>query len=291
VVGYKPSYGRVSRYGVVAFASSLDQVGIFAQDAVGAAALAEVIEGVDERDATSESMGTLSLESLLTQPYDFAGAKVAMLKETLNTRLDADVSAAWGSVQSKLFGLGAHLAEVSVPAWRYALETYYLLCCSEASSNLARYDGVRYGHRAAGITDLDDLYAKSRAEGFGTEVKQRILMGTLALSSGYFDAYFKKAAQVRRVLVNQMNVLFKKYDFVIMPTTPTVAFPLASLSSGTMEMYENDVFTVGVNVAGLPAVSVPAGVRGLPVGIQLIGPRGSDEKLLRAANRLQELIA
>ncbi len=290
VVGFKPSYGRVSRHGVVAFASSLDQVGVFARDVLGVSAVTEALEGIDIKDATSETMESISLEAVLGDSFDFSGAKIALLTQTLSTKLDVGVSQGWNEAQNLLKAKGAKFSEVSIPAWEFALETYYLICCSEASSNLSRYDGVRYGHRA-NTTDLDSLYQKSRAEGFGIEVKQRILLGTLALSSGYFDAYFKKAAQVRRLLVNQMNELFSDHDFILMPTTPTVAFGLSSLSSGTLEMYENDIFTVGVNIAGLPAISVPIKTSGLPVGIQLIGQRGSDQKLLRAAHTLQEMLA
>lgn len=287
VVGVKPSYGRISRFGVIAFASSLDQVGVLSSDVLGAAATVEVIEGADFHDATTEKMSPVSLESILDNDVGLNGLKFALLKETLSTRLDEAVNFAWKQAQQKIQDLNGVLGEYSVPAWKYALETYYLICCSEASSNLARYDGVRYGHRAA-VADLESLYLKSRAEGFGEEVKQRILLGTLALSAGYFDSYFKKAAQVRALLVSQMQSLFKEYDFIIMPTAPSVAFDLKSLSQGTLEMYENDIFTVGVNLAGLPAVSIPLPTTDLPAGLQIIGPRGSDQRLLQVANLLME---
>jgi aspartyl-tRNA(Asn)/glutamyl-tRNA(Gln) amidotransferase subunit A len=290
VVGYKPSYGRISRHGVVAFASSLDQVGVLASDVLGAAAVAEVIHGVDVKDATTEDMSELSLESLLADPLELSSVSFAVIEEAMNTKLDTTVLASWNDAQSKLKSAGLSLSKASVPAWNYALETYYLVCCSEASSNLSRYDGVRYGHRTKSGGDLEALYAKSRAEGFGTEVKQRILLGTLALSSGYFDAYFKKAAEVRRLLVNQMNAVFVEHEFIVMPTSPTVAFELKSLSGGTLEMYENDIFTVGVNLAGLPAISIVAPTTGLPVGLQIIGKRGADAKLLKVASLIEELL-
>lgn len=290
VVGYKPSYGKLSRYGVVAFASSLDQVGVLSSDVLSAAATMEVMEGRDWRDATTESMAPVSVETILNEEFSLKGLRLALLKETQSTPLAPSVNQLWQSAQASIQGAGAWLDVASAPAWAHALETYYLICCSEASSNLARYDGVRYGFRAA-AADLESMYIKSRTQGFGTEVKQRLLLGAVALSSGYFDAFFKKAAQVRRLLVNQLDAVFAEHDFILMPTAPSPAFELGAISQGTMAMYENDVFTVAINLAGLPAISLPFRKDDQLMGLQLVGKRGDDQRLLQAAHHLEQHLA
>lgn len=286
VVGYKPSYGKVSRRGVIAFSSSLDQVGVFSIDPVGAAATLEIIEGLDCQDSTSEEMGLVSLEKILSQEISLKEFKIATMHEVSKTKLDEMVSESWSGFQNFVKSSCETFDEVSVPSWNYSLESYYLICCSEAYSNLSRYDGVRYGYSSK-AQNLKDHYVKTRSEGFGKEVKQRLLLGTIALSHGHYDDYFKRAAQVRRLICDQLCDVFKTYDFLVLPTTPTVAFGLSAFEQASMEMYENDIFTVGVNLAGLPAISIPARSENkLPCGIQILGPRGSDQKLLMFASKV-----
>ncbi len=282
VVGMKPTYGRVSRYGLVAFASSLDQIGPITKNVRDCAVLMNVISGRDPRDSTSAPVAVPDFTAVIGK--DISGLKIGIPKEYFIEGLDPDVEAAVKEAVRKLESLGAVSAEVSLPHTGYAVATYYVLATSEASSNLARYDGVKYGFRAEG-RDLIDMYMKSRAQGFGPEVKRRIMLGTYALSSGYYDAYYKKAQQVRTLIKNDFENAFKKVDVIVTPTSPTAAFRLGEKTEDPLQMYLADIFTISVNLAGVPGISVPCGFTsgGLPVGLQLIGRHFDEETLLRAS--------
>jgi aspartyl-tRNA(Asn)/glutamyl-tRNA(Gln) amidotransferase subunit A len=287
VVGLKPSYGRVSRFGLVAFGSSLDQVGPFARDVAGAALLLEVIAGHDPRDSTSVDQPVPAYRAALEQPV--APLTVGVPREYFGAGLDPEVEEAVRAALQVYEGLGARLREVSLPHSRYALAAYYLVAPAEASSNLARYDGVHFGHRAAEYRDLLDLYGRTRDEGFGAEVKRRIMLGTYALSSGYKDAYYLKALRVRRLIHDDFERAFAECDVVAGPTSPTTAFPIGERSADPLAMYLADVYTISANLAGLPGLSIPCGnsTAGLPIGLQLLAPPFAEEKLLRVA-RLYE---
>jgi aspartyl-tRNA(Asn)/glutamyl-tRNA(Gln) amidotransferase subunit A len=283
VVGMKPSYGRVSRYGLVAFASSLDQVGPFGHTVADAALLLEVIAGHDSRDSTSVDRPVPAYSRSLEEPV--RPLTVGVPKEYFVDALDPEVAAAVRSAIDVYKSLGAKLEEVSLPHSPYALATYYLVATAEASSNLARYDGVHYGRRSAGHKGLIDMYARSRGEGFGAEVKRRIMLGTYALSSGYKDAYYLKALKVRRLIRDDFDKAFARCDVVVGPTAPAAACKIGERSDDPLQMYLLDVYTVTCNLTGLPGVSVPCGFTktGLPIGLQIIGAPFEEEKLLRVA--------
>ena len=283
IVGLKPSYGRVSRYGLVAFASSLDQVGPFAHDVTGAALLLQVVAGHDRRDSTSVDQPVPDYLATLETPL--AGLRVGVAREFFGPGLDSEVEKAVRGALAVYKGLGATIVEVDLPTSPHAVATYYLVATAEASSNLARYDGVHYGHRTAEKTNLIDLYSKSRGEAFGAEVKRRIMLGTYALSSGYIDAYYTKALKARRLILEDFNKVFAQCDVLAGPTSPTAAFKLGEKSSDPLSMYLSDIYTISCNLAGIAGVSIPCGftASGLPIGLQLQAPAMAEETLLRAA--------
>jgi len=287
VVGMKPTYGRVSRYGLVAFASSLDQIGPITKNVRDCAMLMNVISGRDRRDSTSAPVDVPDFTAVIGK--DIRGLKIGIPKEYFIEGLDTDVEAAVKEAVRKLESLGAVPVEVSLPHTGYAVATYYVLATSEASSNLARYDGVKYGFRAEG-KDLIDMYMKSRAQGFGPEVKRRIMLGTYALSSGYYDAYYKKAQQVRTLIKNDFENAFKEVDVIVTPTSPTAAFRLGEKTEDPLQMYLADIFTISVNLAGVPGISVPCGFTpgNLPIGLQLIGRHFDEETLLKASHAYEQ---
>jgi aspartyl-tRNA(Asn)/glutamyl-tRNA(Gln) amidotransferase subunit A len=285
VTGIKPTYGRVSRYGIVAFASSLDQAGVFARSAADAAAVLAVMAGFDPLDSTSLDVPVPAYADLLEAPL--TGLRIGLLREFFdgleprNAALIHDALAVYTS-------LGATTVEVSLPHLPLSVPTYYVVAPAECSSNLSRFDGVRFGYRCAEPKDLLDLYKRSRGEGFGAEVKRRIMTGTYVLSAGYFDAYYLKAQKVRRLITDDFRAAFREVDLVIGPTTPTPAFDIGAKIDDPVTMYLNDIYTIGANLAGLPGLSLPCGfVDGLPMGLQLIGPHFSETKLLNAAHQFQ----
>ncbi|GAB4140617.1 MAG: Asp-tRNA(Asn)/Glu-tRNA(Gln) amidotransferase subunit GatA [Planctomycetaceae bacterium] len=283
VVGMKPTYGRVSRYGLVAFASSLDQVGPLSNDVFGAAALLEAIAGHDCRDSTSVDRSVPQYTARLNEPLE--GLRIGIVPEHFSEGLDTEVAEAVREAIKVYESLGAHISEISLPHSRYAVATYYLIAPSEASSNLARYDGVHYGHRAEQFENMIDMYATSRAEGFGDEVKRRIMLGTYALSAGYKDAYYLKALKVRRLISEDFQSAFKSVDVIASPVTPTPAFKLGEFTDDPLAMYLADAYTISANLAGLPGISLPAGESssGLPIGLQLLAPPFEEERLFRTA--------
>jgi len=283
IVGLKPSYGRVSRYGLVAFASSLDQVGPFAHDVTGAALLLQAVAGHDRRDSTSVDQPVPDYLAALETPL--SGLRVGVAREFFGPGLDSEVEKAVRGALDVYKGLGATIVEVDLPTSPHAIATYYLVATAEASSNLARYDGVHYGHRTAEKTNLIDLYSKSRGEAFGAEVKRRIMLGTYALSSGYIDAYYTKALKARRLILEDFNKVFAQCDVLAGPTSPTAAFKLGEKSSDPLAMYLSDIYTISCNLAGIAGVSIPCGftATGLPIGLQLQAPAMAEETMLRAA--------
>jgi aspartyl-tRNA(Asn)/glutamyl-tRNA(Gln) amidotransferase subunit A len=283
VVGLKPTYGRVSRFGVVAYASSLDQVGPFAHDVADAALLLEAIAGHDARDSTSVDEPVPPYLQALEQPLP--SLTIGVAREYFGAGLDAEVEQAVRAALKVYEGQGATVKEISLPHSPYAIATYYLVATAEASSNLARYDGVHFGHRAAKYRDLIDMYCRSRGEGFGAEVKRRVMLGTFALSSGYKDAYYDKALRVRRLIKDDFDRAFRECDVVMGPTSPTAAFKIGERTADPLAMYLMDIYTIGANLAGIPGVSVPCGFTkgGLPIGLQILGPPFAEEKLLRVA--------
>jgi len=289
VVGLKPTYGRVSRWGLVAFASSLDQIGPFARSARDAALLLEAIAGHDPRDSTSIPEPAPQLLAALDG--DASGLVVGLPREAFEADgADPRVLESVRAAVAELERAGARTREISLPHMRYGIAVYYLIATAEASSNLARYDGVRYGHRASGVRDLDEMYRRTRSEGFGDEVKRRILLGTYVLSAGYYDAYYRKAQQVRTLLRRDFEAAFGSCDVIATPTSPEVAFPLGEKSADPLRMYLSDVYTVAANLAGIPGVSVPCSpVEDLPVGLQLLGPALGEAQLLRAADAFQRV--
>jgi aspartyl-tRNA(Asn)/glutamyl-tRNA(Gln) amidotransferase subunit A len=287
IVGLKPTYGRVSRFGLIAYASSLDQVGPFAHDVTDAALLLEVIAGHDGRDSTSVNRPVPPYRQALEQP---AGPlTIGVVREHFGEGLDAEVERCVREAIGVFRGRGVTVKEVSLPHSKFAVAVYYLVATAEASSNLGRYDGVHFGHRAAMHDNLIHMMSKSRGEGFGAEVKRRILLGTFALSSGYKDAYYLKALQVRRLIKEDFDRAFAECDVIAGPTSPTAAFKLGERTQDPLAMYLSDIYTIGCNLAGLPGISVPCGFTsaGLPVGLQLLAPPFEEERLLRAA-RLYE---
>lgn len=283
VVGLKPTYGRVSRYGLVAFASSLDQIGPITKNVRDAAMLMNVISGNDRMDSTSASVSTPDFSASIGK--DIKGLKIGIPKEYFIEGIDSEVNAAVQAAIKQYEALGAVPVAVTLPHSDYAIATYYVLATSEASSNLARYDGVKYGFRAEG-KDLIDMYMQTRAKGFGAEVKRRIMLGTYTLSSGYYDAYYKKAQQVRTLLKQDFEEAFRTVDLILTPTTPTAAFKKGEKTDDPLQMYLADIFTISVNLAGVPAISIPCGFTSndLPIGLQLIGRHFKEELLLQAAD-------
>ncbi len=289
VTGIKPTYGRCSRYGIVAFASSLDQAGPIAKDVRDCAILLKNMAGYDAKDATSAKINVPDFEQFLGQ--DIRGLKVGLPKEFRVEGLNADVAACWDRTTDMLRSRGAEVVEISLPHSKYALATYYIIAPAEASSNLARYDGLRYGCRVDG-KHLDDMYINSRSAGFGTEVKRRIMIGTYVLSAGYYDAYYLKAQKVRRLIRDDFARAFEKCDLILTPTAPGAAFPIGdkSMNSNPIQMWLNDIFTVSISLAGLPALSLPAGLsaEGLPLGMQLVGKAFDEATVFKAASALEQ---
>ena len=282
IVGMKPTYGTVSRFGLIAFGSSLDQIGPFAQTVKENAQLLNVVSGHDVKDATSTINEIADFTSKIGQ--DIKGMKIALPKEYMGEGIDPQVKETILKAAKHLESLGAIIEEVSLPHSKYGVAVYYIIASSEASSNLQRFDGIRYGFRAEDATNLDEIYVKTRSQGFGEEVKRRIMLGTFSLSSGYYDAYFKKAGQVRTLIIQDFEKVFADYDLILGPTAPTVAFDLDTLNHDPVAMYLADLLTIPVNLAGLPGLSIPAGfVEGLPVGLQLIGPKYSEETIYQVA--------
>lgn len=283
IVGLKPTYGRVSRYGVIAFASSLDQVGPMGRTVADVALVLEAIAGHDPRDATSIDARVPRYRDALAG--DVRGLRIGLPREYFVAEVDAEVRAAIDSAIEVYRGLGAEITEVTLPHTRYALPTYYLIAPAEASSNLARYDGVRFGLRADGDLDLDAMYEYTRGQGFGSEVKRRIMLGTFALRSGFYDAYYRKAQQVRTLIKGDFDRALAEVDVLLAPTTPTPAFALGEKTGNPVDMYLADVFTLGCSLAGLPGMSVPCGFSadGLPIGMQLIARPLAEETLITAA--------
>ncbi|MCB2967886.1 Asp-tRNA(Asn)/Glu-tRNA(Gln) amidotransferase subunit GatA [Streptococcus suis] len=282
IVGMKPTYGTVSRFGLIAFGSSLDQIGPFSQTVKENAQLLNVISGHDVKDATSTINEIADFTSKIGQ--DIKGMKIALPKEYMGEGIDPQVKETILKAAKHLESLGAIIEEVSLPHSKYGVAVYYIIASSEASSNLQRFDGIRYGFRAEDATNLEEIYVKTRSQGFGEEVKRRIMLGTFSLSSGYYDAYFKKAGQVRTLIIQDFEKVFADYDLILGPTAPTVAFGLDTLNHDPVAMYLADLLTIPVNLAGLPGLSIPAGfVEGLPVGLQLIGPKYSEETIYQVA--------
>ena len=282
VVGMKPTYGTVSRYGLVAFASSLDQIGPLTRTVRDSAMVMDTIAGHDRRDSTSIKMDAVSYGEKIGQ--SIRGMKIALPEEFFGEGLSDEVRKGIEEAALQFQALGAEIVKVSMPTLSHALPAYYIISSAEASSNLARFDGVRYGYRAADYDDITSLYKKTRSEGFGAEVKRRIMLGTFALSSGYYDAYYKKALQVRTLIVNDYNRIFEKCDFILSPVAPTTAYKIGEKTADPLSMYLGDIYTVPVNIAGLPSLSMPCADApdGLPIGMQLIGRPFSEPELYRA---------
>ncbi|MEJ5172962.1 MAG: Asp-tRNA(Asn)/Glu-tRNA(Gln) amidotransferase subunit GatA [Hydrogenothermaceae bacterium] len=288
VVGLKPTYGRVSRYGLVAFASSLDQIGPITRTVEDAAILMNVISGKDPRDSTSKDVPVEDFTQFLNR--DIKGLKIGIPKEYFPEDLDSQIRDKILNVVKQLEKEGAVVEEISLPYTKYAIETYYIIAPSEASSNLARFDGVRYGYRAKDYSDLEEMYSKTRDEGFGPEVKRRIMIGTYVLSSGYYDAYYIKAQKVRTLIYKDFMNAFENVDLIITPTTPDVAFKIGEKSSDPIQMYLSDIFTVSVNLATVPAISVPCGLKdNLPIGLQIIGKPFDEATILNVAKKVEDL--
>ena len=288
VVGLKPTYGLVSRYGLVAFASSLDQIGPITKDVKDCAMLLNVIAGHDERDSTSANVEKQDYVKALRN--NVKGLKIGIPKEFFGEGINKEVKESLEKAIEKYKELGAEVEECSLDIAKYSLAAYYIIACAEASSNLGRFDGIRYTYRTKEYSNLKELYKKTRSEGFGPEVKRRIILGTYVLSSGYYDAYYKKAQKVRTLVMNEFKKAFEKYDILLTPTSPTVAFDIGSKSNNPLEMYLADICTVSINIAGLPAISIPCGkdTEGMPIGMQLIGKRFDEQAILNAAYTFEQ---
>jgi aspartyl-tRNA(Asn)/glutamyl-tRNA(Gln) amidotransferase subunit A len=286
ITGIKPTYGRVSRYGMIAFASSLDQAGVFARSAADAATVLQAMSGFDPKDSTSVDVPVPDYGAALDIPLK--GLKIGLLAEFF-TGLEAKNLALIEEALTIYRRLGAETLDVSLPHLPLSVPTYYVVAPAECSSNLSRFDGVRFGYRCENPKDLNDLYRRSRGEGFGAEVKRRIMTGTYVLSAGYFDAYYLKAQKVRQLITDEFRAAFTQVDVLIGPTTPTPAFAIGAKVDDPITMYLNDIYTIGANLAGLPGLSMPCGfIDGLPMGLQLIGPHFSEERLLNAAHQYQK---
>jgi aspartyl-tRNA(Asn)/glutamyl-tRNA(Gln) amidotransferase subunit A len=288
IVGLKPTYGRISRYGLVAFGSSLDQIGIFGQTARDVAAVLGVIAGRDSHDATSADVAVPDYAAEISMGLE--GARIGVPRELFGEGLDEEVRASVESAIEAYREMGARIVEIELPHAKYCIAVYYIIATAEASSNLARYDGVRYGFRAEEAGELREMYRRTRDEGFGAEVKRRIMLGTYVLSSGYYEAYYRKAQQVRSLIKSDFQEAFKVCDAILTPTTPTPAFLLGEKTDDPLAMYLNDIYTCTANLAGIPGISIPCGLsnEGLPVGFQLMGPYWSEGALLRLANLYEQ---
>jgi aspartyl-tRNA(Asn)/glutamyl-tRNA(Gln) amidotransferase subunit A len=288
IVGLKPTYGRISRYGLVAFGSSLDQIGVFGRKVRDVASVLGAIAGRDEHDATTADVSVPDYASLLSG--NISGARIGVPRELFSEGLDAEVRASVERAIEAYRALGAAIVEVKLPHAKYCIAVYYIIATAEASSNLARYDGVRYGFRAEEAPELRAMYRRTRDEGFGAEVKRRIMLGTYVLSSGYYEAYYRKAQQVRTLIKQDFREAFEKCDAIATPTTPTVAFMLGEKTDDPLSMYLNDIYTCTANLAGIPGISIPCGIstEGLPVGFQLMGNYWAESNLLRLAHAYEQ---
>ena len=288
VVGLKPKYGRVSRYGMIAFASSLDQGGPMTKDVRDAATMLQAMAGHDRMDSTSVDIAVPDYSKALAS--DIKGLKIGLPKEYFIEGMNKEVDESVRKAVKDMEGLGAEVVEITLPHTEYAVAVYYLVATAEASSNLARFDGAKYGYRAENAKDLLDMYKRTRAEGFGSEVKRRIMLGTYALSSGYYDAYYLKAQKARTLIKKDFDDAFKKCDVIVTPTAPTPAFKIGEKTADPLQMYLSDIFTISVNLAGLPAISLPCGFTGsnLPIGLQIIGKGFDEETVLRAAHAYEQ---
>lgn len=288
VVGMKPTYGRVSRFGLVAFASSLDQIGPITRNVKDNATVLEVISGLDPHDSTSAPVDNVDFTSQIDK--DIKGLRVAVPKEYLGEGVSEEVKSSVQAAIKELEKMGATVDEVSLPNSKYGVATYYILSSSEASANLARFDGIRYGYQAEGAQNLEELYKKTRQEGFGDEVKRRIMLGTYALSSGYYDAYYKKAQKVRTLIKQDFERVFENYDIIVGPTAPTTAFDIGAQINDPLTMYANDILTIPINLAGLPSMSIPCGEsNGRPIGLQLIGKPFDEKTLYNVAYQYEQI--
>ena len=289
VVGFKPTYGLVSRFGLIAFGSSLDQIGPFSKSVKDAALTLEVIQGADDFDCTTYK-DSITEDYLSTIEDGIKGMKIGVPKEFFQSGLDEEVKNAVLSAIEDLKELGATVEEISLPITEVGLPAYYIISSAEASSNLARFDGIRYGYRTKEFNDVDELMLKSRSEAFGSEVKRRIMLGTYALSSGYYDAYYNKAQKLKKKLKEEFKKTFSEYDLILSPTSPTPAFKVGEKSSDPLSMYLGDIYTININIAGIPAISLPYSFTeaGLPIGIQLLGPHFGEEKIFKAAYALEQ---
>lgn len=287
IVGMKPTYGRVSRFGLIAFASSLDQIGPLTRNVKDNALTLNAISGYDAKDGTSAGVSVPDFAAGLNG--DIKGMKIALPKEYLGEGVAPDVREAVLKAADTFKALGATVEEVSLPHSKYGVAVYYIIASSEASSNLQRFDGIRYGYRSDDVQNLEDVYVNSRSEGFGLEVKRRIMLGTFSLSAGYYDAYFKKAGQVRTMIIDDFNKVFNEYDLIIGPASPTVAFGLGENINDPITMYMSDILTIPVNLAGLPGMSIPCGFsEGLPVGLQIIGKAFDENRMYKAAYAFEQ---
>ena len=286
ITGLKPTYGRVSRWGMIAFASSLDQAGPMTRSAEDAAMMLNVMAGLDEKDSTSADVPTEDYTTALDQPLK--GLRIGLPREHFATGLDARVESLVRDALSEFEKLGAELKDISLPNSHLSVPAYYVIAPAEASANLSRFDGVRYGYRCDDPKDLEDLYKRSRSEGFGAEVKRRIMVGTYALSAGYYDAYYRKAQKIRSLINHDFDQVFQEVDVIIGPTSPHTAFAIGAQNDDPVTMYLEDIYTIAVNLAGLPGMSIPAGfANGLPVGLQLVGRDFAEAKLLNVAHQFQ----
>ncbi|RME93292.1 MAG: Asp-tRNA(Asn)/Glu-tRNA(Gln) amidotransferase subunit GatA, partial [Bacteroidetes bacterium] len=289
VIGFKPSYGRISRHGLLAYGSSFDQIGVLARSVADVALVCETIAGADEYDGSVSQRPVPAYSQHLTPP---SPKRIAYIRPALeHPELDPDVRASCEASLVKLRELGHQVVAVDFDLLDYLIPAYYVLTTAEASSNLARYDGIRYGYRSPDAKNLLETYQKSRTEGFGREVKRRIMLGTFVLSSGYYDAYYTQAQKVRRLILDQLNAIFAVHDFIFLPTSPSPAWPLGQSLDDPVTMYLSDIFTVAANMAGLPAISVPSpphATTGLPLGVQLMGPAFAEAELLALAKQLTE---
>ncbi len=288
VVGVKPTYGLCSRWGIVAFASSLDQAGVFANNVEDSAILLREIAGYDDRDSTSANVKIPDYFNNLS--YDLSGKTVGIPKEYSIEGISDEINLVWEKATKILEKKGVKVKKISLPHTKYALPAYYIIAPAEASSNLARYDGVKYGYRASDVNNLDHMYELTRSEGFGTEVKRRILIGTYVLSAGYYDAYYLKAQKVRKLIANDFAEAFKECDFILTPTTPSAAFPLGEKEDDPIKMYLNDIFTVPASLAGLPGISIPFGTDkdNLPLGVQLLSKHFNEQEIFNASYALEK---
>ena len=289
VVGLKPTYGLVSRFGLIAFGSSLDQIGPFGKTVKDTALILEVIQGEDKLDSTSVKE-TFTKDYLATIEDGIKGMRIAIPNEFFKAGLDEEIAASIKESIEKLKLLGAIVQEISLPITEEGLSAYYIISSAEASSNLARFDGIRYGYRTKDFANLDELIEKTRSEGFGEEVKRRIMLGTYALSSGYYDAYYNRAQKLRKKIKEEFNAVFKEYDLILSPTSPVLPFKIGEKNNNPVEMYLADIYTININLAGIPALSMPCGFSkdGLPIGLQIIGSHYCEEKILRAAYSLEQ---